>query len=100
MPRAATKGECSMLAVEIPDEGPLELAHLVLDVNGTITERGELIPGVAERLERLGADLEIHIATADTLGTAGPLGDRLKLKVALVRTGADKAAFVGALGAE
>jgi hypothetical protein len=31
---------------EIPGAAAIELEHLVLDVNGTLTHRGDLIPGV------------------------------------------------------
>ncbi len=89
-----------MQTVDIPGDASLELTHLVLDVNGTLTERGELMPGVAERLQSLRAVLDVHLVTADTLGTAAPLGDRLGLQIVLARTGEDKAAFVEALGAE
>ncbi|HHM23597.1 MAG TPA: ATPase P [Bacteroidetes bacterium] len=57
-----------MITVEIPGWGKLELAHLVLDYNGTLAVDGALLPGVAERLERLSAQLQIHVVTADTFG--------------------------------
>jgi soluble P-type ATPase len=78
-----------MLTVEIPGADPIRLEHLVLDINGTLTNRGELIDGVAERLETLARDLALHIVTADTLGTASALGDRLGVSVTIIRTGAD-----------
>ena len=87
-----------MLTVEIPDADPIRLEHLVLDINGTLTNRGVLIDGVAERLEKLAGDLGLHILTADTLGTAIALGDRLGVSVTIIRTGADKAAFVRRIG--
>jgi soluble P-type ATPase len=55
---------------------------------------------VAERLERLAGDLTLHIVTADTLGTASDLGARLGVSVTIIRTGADKAAFVRRIGAQ
>jgi P-type E1-E2 ATPase len=69
-------------------------------VNGTLTERGQLIDGVAERLRQVGRDLDVHLLTADTFGTAGALGDELGVAVTLVRTGDDKVAFVAELGAD
>ncbi|MGN2393281.1 HAD family hydrolase, partial [Pelomicrobium sp. G1] len=59
-----------MLRVEIPDFATLDLAHLVLDYNGTLAVDGELLPGVRERLERLETALSIHVVTGDTFGTA------------------------------
>ena len=89
-----------MLTIEIPRADPIRLEHLVLDINGTLTNRGELIDGVEERLGRLAGDLTPHIVTADTLGTAIELGARLGVSVTIIRTGADKAAFVRRIGAQ
>ena len=59
-----------MIRVEIPGLGSLSFHYLVLDLNGTLTLDGNLIPGVRERLENLAGSLDIHILTADTLGGA------------------------------
>ncbi len=65
-----------MLAIEIPGSPRLDIAHLVLDYNGTIARDGDLIEGVAEGLKRLGDRLTIHVLTADTHGTVREkLGD-------------------------
>jgi P-type E1-E2 ATPase len=89
-----------MRALEIPGEPVLVLEHLVLDVNGTLTRHGELIDGVAERLRLLANDVQIHLLTADTLGTAGAVGRELGLPVTNVQTGREKAAVIAALGPE
>jgi soluble P-type ATPase len=57
-----------MIQVDIPDWGPLRLAHLVLDYNGTLAVDGIPRAGVARRLTRLARDLEVHVLTADTFG--------------------------------
>ena len=57
-----------MIVVEVPGRGPYRLAHLVLDVNGTLAVDGQLIAGVAERLSDLRQSLEVHTLTADTHG--------------------------------
>ena len=88
-----------MRTIEIPGEASLRLEYLVLDVNGTLTARGELIDGVAERLEGLAGDLALHLLTADTFGIASALGGRLGVPVTLIRSGEDKAAYVQTLGA-
>lgn len=36
-----------MWQAEVPGRGTLRLEHLVLDLNGTIAQDGELVPGVA-----------------------------------------------------
>ncbi|MFO8071734.1 MAG: ATPase P [Polyangia bacterium] len=59
-----------MIRLEIPGWKRLEIAHLVLDHNGTLAGRGLLLPGVGERLERLAERVEIEVATADTFGNA------------------------------
>ncbi|MBN2010216.1 ATPase P [candidate division KSB1 bacterium] len=58
-----------MIRIDIPGLGKLELKHLVLDYNGTLACDGILLDGVAQRLEQLKNQLEIHVVTADTFGT-------------------------------
>jgi soluble P-type ATPase len=60
-----------MIALTIPGFGSLELRHLVLDYNGTLSVDGRLLPGVREALAALAEELEIHVITADTFGLAG-----------------------------
>ena len=52
---------------EILGARPLELDHLLLDVNGTIANRAHLIEGVEERIGRIRDQLEVHLLSADTL---------------------------------
>ena len=59
--------------------------HIVLDLNGTLALDGELIPGVAERLQRLEELLNVHVITADTHGSASELADRLGLRMRRIR---------------
>ena len=59
-----------MLTISIPGREDLVLHYLILDYNGTIAEDGEIIPGIAPRLEQLSQMLEIYVITADTHGTA------------------------------
>ncbi|HEX8959686.1 MAG TPA: HAD hydrolase family protein [Solirubrobacterales bacterium] len=75
-----------MLEVEIPGRGPLRLAHLVLDVNGTIALDGVLLPGVADRLRDLGGSLAIHLLTADTHGRQAELDRALGLQATRLTT--------------
>jgi soluble P-type ATPase len=56
-----------MLEINIPRYGNLNLEHLVLDFNGTLSFNGELINGVAEALAHLSNQLKVHVLTADTL---------------------------------
>ncbi|MEW6765977.1 MAG: ATPase P [Pseudomonadota bacterium] len=59
-----------MLRIDLPGQPSLELHHLVLDFNGTLALRGAVVAGVAERLNRLTDQLELHCVTGDTFGTA------------------------------
>ncbi len=85
--------------VEIPGREPLRLEHLVLDLNGTLTNRGTLIAGVAERLALLAARLEVHVLSADTFGTLWAATADLGARVHAVADGEEKARHVQELGA-
>lgn len=89
-----------MLSISIPGRGELRLAHLTLDLNGTLALDGRLIVGVAERLAALRPQLELHVLTADTFGAATEIEAALGLSTERVPTGADKARVVERLGAE
>ena len=89
-----------MRTIRVPGATDLSLDHLVLDLNGTLSDRGVLIPGVADRLAALEDTLEVHIVTADTLGTAAALAVELPVSLATVSGGGDKAAFIERLGSD
>jgi soluble P-type ATPase len=57
------------ITLEIPGFGRLELSTLVSDYTGTLSYGGKVSAGVEQRIVRLAELLEIHILTADTLGT-------------------------------
>jgi soluble P-type ATPase len=65
-----TSSEKTMLEIRIPGRAALRLEHLVLDFNGTLACDGVLLAGVAERIERLAKQLQIHVVTGDTFGAA------------------------------
>ena len=73
---------------------------LVLDYTGTLSLDGTLLPGVAQRLERLAKDVRITVLTADTFGKAEQQLAGLPVDVRIIETGLDKAGFVTKLGAE
>lgn len=92
-----------MLELDIPGYGALALEHLVLDVNGTIAEGGELLPGVAQGLAGLAEVLRPIAVTADTHGTATALGEKLGIEIRVIASGweaGDKLAVVQELGAD
>ena len=92
-----------MIEINIPGFCHLQLAHLVLDYNGTLAIDGHLIPQVGKKLTKLSHDLHIHVLTADTFGLAktGLAGLPLDLTIAPPEDQAEtKRAFVIDLDAE
>jgi len=77
-----------MLTVSIPGRGELVFKHLFLDMNGTLTLDGRLLPGVKERIEKLKSRLEISLLTADTFGTGAQVAE--ELGIALMKVGPEK----------
>ena len=59
-----------MLKVDIPGFGNVRLKHLVSDYTGTLSQRGRLLPGVRELLNRVATIIDVHVLTADTFGMA------------------------------
>jgi P-type E1-E2 ATPase len=88
-----------MIHVPVPGGADLRLEHLLLDINGTLSDRGRLIDGVADRIGRVASDLAVHMLSADTFGTAEALAADLGAEFRRVRTGEDKRAYVEQLGA-
>ncbi len=68
-----------VLNLTIPGRGTYNLRYLALDVNGTLTRDGELLPGVEDRLRDLRNHLEIRLISADTFGRLDAIARRLNL---------------------
>ena len=88
------------IVVDIPGRERLELEHLVLDVNGTLTNRGQLIDGVRGRVAQVATKLVLHVLSADTFGTLASVTEELGVQAQTVANGDDKARHVAELGAE
>jgi P-type E1-E2 ATPase len=94
------------MRVEIPGRATFELAHLVLDVNGTLAHDGHLIDGVKGRLRKVKeAGLDLHWITADTRGRQRALDQELGAPAVLIGNAPGgeaeaKAAYVAELGEE
>ena len=88
------------LVREIPGGRRLELEHVVLDVNGTLADRGRLVDGVSERLARVGEVLQVHLLSADTFRTLGVVSAELGAEPRAIGSGEDKLRVVEELGAE
>jgi P-type E1-E2 ATPase len=92
-----------VIEIEIPGRGRYRLAHLVLDVNGTIVADGQLIEGVAQRVSVLRRQVEVHMLTADTRGRQHAIDAQLGMQAARILPedeAAQKASFVRELGSE
>ena len=92
-----------MIDIEIPGFRLLQLAHLVLDYNGTLAVNGEMIEGVKSRLNALAGSLGIHVVTADTFGKAARALDGLDGRLVILPPGnqaAAKADYVRQLGGQ
>lgn len=87
------------LGVDIAGRGSMEFKSLVLDLNGTISAHGSLIPGVADHLTQLRDTLEVVLLSADTFGTAAAVAGRLSARLEQIRSGHDKQAVIERLGA-
>jgi len=87
------------LRVGIPAREPLDLEFLLLDVNGTLGERGALLEGVPGRLEALAEQLEVRLLSADTFGTLDEIERQLPARAQTVTSGEEKVAIVRRLGA-
>jgi len=88
-----------------PGRGAYHLAHLVLDVNGTVAAGGQLIDNVRERLQALREDgLRVHWITADTRGLQAALDESMGWPAVRITVdqhqgeAEQKAAFVRNLG--
>ncbi len=88
------------VSADIPGRGPLALEHVVLDLNGTLTDRGALLPGVPEALGRVRRELRVHLLSADTFGRLEAVAAHLGVRAGTIADGEDKARFVRELGAE
>ena len=88
------------LSVSIPGRAELRLEHLLVDVNGTLTDRGVLIDGVDERLGRLSDTLDIRLVSADTFGTLDAIAEHLEVAAVRASTGEDKLRMLDELGGE
>ena len=91
-----------MLEITIPGRKTLQLAYLMLDVNGTLALDGQLLPGVQARLAELSQSLEPWLVSADTQGTLATLAATLGVQSRRLEPEngtAQKAALVKAFGA-
>lgn len=91
-----------MIEIDVPGYKALQLQHLVLDVNGTIAKDGQLIEGTKELLAELGAQLQVHMITADTHGRQEAVNRHLNLiavRIPVQKQAEAKLNYIETLGA-
>jgi len=88
--------------IDVPGYGSVELKNVVLDLNGTVTESGDFIPGVLDDLEALRADgLKIYILSGDTRGNLGQTFEHASgVETVVTKTAQEKRTFVESIGPE
>jgi len=86
------------LTVAVPGLRDLQLEHLMLDVNGTLSNRGVLIEGVETRLDRVRDTLTVKLVSADTFGTLDAIAGRLGVSSVRAASGEDKVRELDGLG--
>jgi soluble P-type ATPase len=88
--------------IAVPGLGSIELENLVLDLNGTLTESGDFIPGVVDYLEKLTATgFKVYVLSADTRGVLQQTFELSPdIEAVVTETAEDKKRFVESIGAE
>ncbi len=66
-----------MIQIEIPGTRPLELGHLLLDLNSIVALDGDPMTGVGDQVAVLAVHLSVHLVTADHHGPAEETSRRL-----------------------
>ena len=92
-----------MIKFEVPGRGVFQIEHLVLDVNGTLACDGQLLDGVAPRIEALRQLVDVCLLTADTHGKQHVVDAQLNLEATCItrkHAASQKANFVRGLCAE
>ena len=91
-----------MKTIHVPGYGSLALENVVLDLNGTLTESGDFIPGVLDALNALGtAGFKIYVLSGDTRGRLRQTFQNLPgIKAVVTKTARDKRKFVESIGPE
>ena len=89
-----------MKVISIPGWGTIDLANVVIDLNGTLTESGEFIPGVMDCLKAIHArGLKIYVLSGDTRGNVREVFEDVPgVEAVVTETAQEKRAFVEKIG--
>ena len=80
-----------MLKVDVPGWRQLDLKHLLLDVNGTLSRDGVLLGGVEARVAELRSILQVVLLSADTFGRLDAIAAQLQVQAQRLRAGEPEA---------
>jgi soluble P-type ATPase len=86
------------LVVDVLGGPSLDLHYLLIDVNGTLSNRGTLIDGVNERLRKNREVLEVRLLSADLFGDLADISAELGLDATPATNGGAKRDVIAALG--
>lgn len=84
--------------LELPGRKPLTMAELVLDYTGTLSNNGQLLPGLEQRLHELSRRIRITVILADTSGAVESALAGLPLQLQVIKVDEDKRRIVETLG--
>jgi soluble P-type ATPase len=92
------------IQLTIKGTGEIILKNLILDLNGTISEYGELIEDCIPLIVKLKDQLNIYLVTGDTFGTGEKIAERLGIHIHKLDSSESdsiqKANFVKLLGSD
>jgi soluble P-type ATPase len=88
--------------ITVPGWGSAELENLVLDLNGTLTESGDFIPGVIDYLQKMITEgFRIYVLSGDTREALKQgLEKPADVEAVITRNGDEKRDFVESIGAD
>lgn len=92
-----------MIEIDIPGFKSLQLAHLVLDYNGTLACDGTAFVGVRETITELSRELDVHVVTGNTFGKAHEQLAEIPCRISLLSNNAQHEAkldYIRELGSD
>ncbi|MEI6326641.1 MAG: ATPase P [Candidatus Roizmanbacteria bacterium] len=90
-----------MISLNIPGYGPLSIKTIIHDLNGTLSVRGEIVPGVKEKIKMLNdAGIRQVLFSGDTRGNALIFAKDLDIEFRLAPSAAEKANLAREYGAD
>lgn len=87
------------LRVPLP-AGEVTITAAIFDVNGTLTDRGQLVTGVTPLMAQLREMTRVLLVSSDTYGTLDDVVDELRVEARRVSDATEKLALLHALGAQ